>query len=238
MTHRKQAASIKKEKNSFTPAAKTQKPAALSKPVVAGRDLLDAHVAALHDPRWTSNQKQALARQINQTYGNHHLQRILAAAPATIQRKQKTYNQAQTMADYLALVHAAEQKFVGRSPRQMLALLRRVYFGKETWSLTTRKQWEDVLPKSPTMGDPRSQLGKGQGSLFAALQASQVVAGTDIGHLLTGLEALLNPKKSVEVEVFGPNPVVKMPNTEFATWGGILVRQQARWWPIFSTSQS
>lgn len=189
------------------------------KPVGAGRDSVEAQAAALHDPRWNSIQKQALARHISQTYGNRHLQRILAAAPATIQRKQKTYTQAQTMVDYVALVHAAEQKFPGLSPRKMLALLRQVYYGK-TWSTSPTKQWEDVLPKSPNIGDPSSQLGKGQGSLLAALQASQVVAGTDIGHLLTGLEALLDPKKSVELEVPGPNPVVKMPNTEFATWGG------------------
>lgn len=188
---------------------------------LAGLASLNAEASALSNAGWQSLQKQALAQQIGQTHGNEHLQRALAAASAIIQRQQRSFTQARSMADYVALVRAAEQQFAGRTPRQMLAMLRQVYYGK-AWSTSSTRQWEDVLPQSPNVGDPRSQLGQGQGSLFAALQASQVVAGTDIGHLLTGLEALLDPQQSIELEVTGPNPVVKMPNTEFATWGGDL----------------
>ena len=223
MSYQKQPVSpVKQKHHSGSPALnQTQQPANL--PHITLVDSFAAASVAFRDPRWPSGQRQLLARQINQRYGNQQLQRVLAAATDTLQRDPQTptYAQATTMADYVALVRAVEQQFSTYTPRQMLALLRQAYYG-QPWSTSSTSQWQDVLPNSPNMGDPRGRLGQGPGSLFAALQGSQVVGGTDVGHLFTGLEALLDPTPRVEVEVPGPNPVARMPNTEFATWGGDL----------------
>jgi hypothetical protein len=76
-----------------------------------------------------------------------------------------------------------------------------------------------VIPCGLTIADPRPALGP---RLFAALQVSKVVGGVDIGHLFTGLEAMMCPRSSVELEVPGPNWTVAMRNEEFASWGGDL----------------
>jgi hypothetical protein len=123
-----------------------------------------------------------------------------------------------TMAGYVRAVQALEAAHARTSPRRILAMLRQFYYGRP-WSESTTEQWRDVLPESPEMPDPRSSPSAG---LYHALRQSQVVDGTDVGHLLAGLEALLNPRRQVELEIPGPNFVVTMPNTEFATWGGDL----------------
>jgi hypothetical protein len=123
-----------------------------------------------------------------------------------------------TMAGYVRAVQALEAAHPRTSPRRILAMLRQFYYGRP-WSESTTEQWRDVLPESPDMPDPRRSAAVG---LYHALRQSQVVDGTDVGHLLAGLEALLNPRRSVELEIPGPNFVVTMPNTEFATWGGDL----------------
>ncbi len=123
-----------------------------------------------------------------------------------------------TMAGYVRAVQALEAANPRASPRGILAMLRQFYYGRP-WSESTTEQWRDVLPESPEMPDPRSGPSLG---LYHALRQSQVVDGTDVGHLLAGLEALLNPRRQVELEIPGPNFVVTMPNTEFATWGGDL----------------
>jgi hypothetical protein len=123
-----------------------------------------------------------------------------------------------TMAGYVRAVQALEAAHPRTSPRRILAMLRQFYYGRP-WSASTTEQWRDVLPESPDMPDPRSSPHAG---LYQALQQSQVVDGTDVGHLLAGLEALLNPRRQVELEIPGPNFVVTMPNAEFATWGGDL----------------
>ncbi len=123
-----------------------------------------------------------------------------------------------TMAGYVRAVQALEAAVPQYTPRQILAALRQIYYGRP-WSESPTEQWRDVLPQSPDMPFPRTAGVRG---LFYALQQSQVVDGTDVGHFLTGLEALLNPTRQVELEIPGPNFVVNMPNTEFATWGGDL----------------
>jgi hypothetical protein len=104
-------------------------------------------------------------------------------------------------------------------------MLRQAYYGKP-WSANTTAQWTDVLPGTPNPGDPRSRIGSGAGGLFEALKQSQEVAGTDVGHIFTGLEAFFHPTSSVTLQasVLGIDAGINvaMPNTEFATWGGDL----------------
>lgn len=123
-----------------------------------------------------------------------------------------------TMSGYVRAVQALEAAYPQYNPRQILAMLRQVYYGRP-WSTSPTEQWREVLPQSPDMPDPRSGGARG---LYYALQQSTIIDGIDIGHVLTGMEAVLNPMQQVELEIPGPNYVVNMPNTEFATWGGDL----------------
>jgi hypothetical protein len=67
--------------------------------------------------------------------------------------------------------------------------------------------------------DPQVALGV---NLLRALQQSQVIEGTDIGHVFTGLEAMMCPQPQVELNVPGPNWTTDIPNEDFATWAGDL----------------
>ena len=141
------------------------------------------------------------------------------ARPRELARERRS--PASSMGDYITLVRELESYYPEMDPRQFLAMLRQIYYGRP-WSARTTTQWSDVLPNSPDMSDPRYRAGRGAGSLFHALRESQELGGLDIGHVLTGLEALLNPTTEVTLTVTGPDPTVSMPNTEFATWGGDL----------------
>lgn len=125
---------------------------------------------------------------------------------------------AANLSDYIALVRCAERA-MRYTPSRMLSLMRQLYYGAESWSQTGPPVWLQVIPCGLHLPDPRPRLGM---PLFNALQASQVVGGIDMGHIFTGLEAMSCPTPTVEIEVTGPNPVVRMPNEEFATWGGDL----------------
>jgi len=125
---------------------------------------------------------------------------------------------ATTFDEYVGLVRCAELTFPSSSPREMLSLLRQIYYGHESWTKRSGRNiyWKDVIPCGLSIPNPEPTLGS---SLFNALRNSQVVNGIDIGHVFTGLEAMVCPKTSVELN---PIIVVKMPNEEFATWGGDL----------------
>lgn len=130
------------------------------------------------------------------------------------------------LTDYVTLLSCAEKQMV-LSQREMLAVFRQLYYGKP-WSISKASQWDQVIPCSPNIGNPEARLGK---VLFDSLQASQEVAGVDVGHVFTGLEAMLCPKSSVTLQGGGiPGALgaavgattVQMSNEDFATWGGDL----------------
>jgi outer membrane protein OmpA-like peptidoglycan-associated protein len=134
---------------------------------------------------------------------------------------------ATTFEQYVHLVDCAERSLSGFTPRTMLSLLRQLYFGDQPWSkrVPGARFWRDVIPCGQTLADPRPILDP----IYTALRDSQVVADTDIGHLFTGLEAMVcpTPTVSLNVQIIGiPLPQaltkVEMPNEEFATWGGDL----------------
>jgi hypothetical protein len=143
-----------------------------------------------------------------------HLQRAVPPLAGVV-----TYRPATTLQAYLELVIALENVFSDQSPRGLLSLLRTAYYGKP-WSVKTTRQWEDVLPSGRGAPDPRPRAGTAPGSLLEALKDSQTVGKTDIGHVLTGLEAMLTPTPSVQLETPLNYATVEMPNVEFATWGG------------------
>ena len=126
--------------------------------------------------------------------------------------------------DYSHLVLCAERALPQYTPRQMLSLLRQLYYGDNDWSVNQLTLWRDVIPCGLRLQDPRLVLGQ---SLFKALQDSKVVGdtmaeATDVGHVFTCLEAMFCPMFEVKLQVPAINWVVKMPNFEFASWGGDL----------------
>lgn len=121
-----------------------------------------------------------------------------------------------TLSDYISLLMCAERQ-TGFGPRDMLAMLRQLYYGKPWSAVSTTSKWDNVIPCSPNLGNPEARLGT---NLFQALGNSAEVAGVDVGHVFTGLEAMTCP--SASVNFFGGLGAVSMPNEEFATWGGDL----------------
>jgi hypothetical protein len=123
---------------------------------------------------------------------------------------------ATSLADYVALVRCAESR-TGFNPRQMLAMLRQLYYGKP-WSFTSRtSNWDNVIPCSLDLGDPAARLGQ---NLFQALGNSAEVGGVDMGHIFTGLEAMVCPRRTVDFYI--GLATVSTPNEDFATWAGDL----------------
>jgi hypothetical protein len=126
---------------------------------------------------------------------------------------------AATIDEYVHLLECVERAFPSLSPRDVLSLVRQIYYGAEPWSATQTSRWRDVITCGLTLPDPRAALGK----TYDALRASQAlrVPGlpeTDVGHVFTGLEAMVCPATSVAfIPVLGNT---RMSNEEVATWGG------------------
>jgi len=123
-----------------------------------------------------------------------------------------------SLADYVSLILCAERQ-TGFNPRNMLAMLRQLYYGK-SWSATsTTSLWDNVIPCSPNLGNPQTRLGS---NLFGALwnSAELTADGVDVGHVFTGLEAMVCPAPSVSL--YGGLATASLSNEEFATWGGDL----------------
>jgi outer membrane protein OmpA-like peptidoglycan-associated protein len=127
-----------------------------------------------------------------------------------------------SLAEYIELIRCAEVK-TGYSPRQMLAMLRQMYYGEDWSASSLDKTWKYVIPCSPNLGNPQGMLGD---RLYKALHNSIIVEGTDLGHIFTGLEAMTCPSSSVTVEKskfgIGIELRVDLSNESFATWGGDL----------------
>ena len=120
-----------------------------------------------------------------------------------------------TLAQYSFLVACIERAMPSIGPRDMLSLLRQAYYGGG--------HFNEVIPCGTSAGRTAlSTLRSSHAALYRTLMASKVVEHVDLGHVFTGLEAMVCPSSTVEIDVPGPNPVVAMPNEEFATWGGDL----------------
>ncbi len=171
---------------------------------------------------------------LHRTMGNAAVGRLL------VQRQHVTapppmlssYAKATDIPSYIQLVREVERQFADKNSLEILALLRQAYYGKP-WSIDKTPQWSDVIPVGPNPGDPTSRIGSGPGSLFQALQDSQEVGGTDMGHIFAGLQAFFHQTTDValSMEIFGQHVIVRtvnMPNTEFATWGGDVGAAAAR----------
>jgi outer membrane protein OmpA-like peptidoglycan-associated protein len=144
----------------------------------------------------------------------------LSAAPPG-QESCDMVSQASNLDEYIFLVRCLERR-LGLTDAQhtatALSVLRQIYYGSATWSASQTSIWNDVITNrrwSPGT-DPSSRLGR---SLFDALRNSQVVEGTDIGHLMTGLDAMMNPQ-DVAVSRGRFQLQTGLANEEWATWAG------------------
>lgn len=124
---------------------------------------------------------------------------------------------ANSLDEYLFLVRCAESR-LGVGTPGVISALRQIYYGNAAWSISQNAVWNDVIPNRPWSPgtNPQTVLGA---QLSAALRASQVVQGTDIGHVLTGIDAMLNPR-DVELHMGPVAMATGLWNEEWATWAG------------------
>ena len=139
-------------------------------------------------------------------------------------------SRANNLDEYLFLVRCAETRLgltrTSDAPR-MLSVLRQLYYGSGNWSNSPNAIWDDVINDRPwSEGDnPERVLGS---PLFNALKASQVVTdngvATDIGHLLSGMDAMRQVHDvSATVGSFRGitmSAVTSVSNDAWATWAG------------------
>ena len=107
-----------------------------------------------------------------------------------------------------------------------LSVLRQLYFGNTAWSKNRSKAWDDLITSRPWApgNDPTPKLGA---KLFSALRDSKDIKfdpsssmGIDISHLLTGLDAMMNPQR-LSIPVIGPITFpTNFSNHALATWAG------------------
>ncbi len=133
--------------------------------------------------------------------------------------------QAGSLSDYIDLIKCVESS-ISLNNRQVLALFRQMYYGKDWSATSTTSLWDNVITCNVNPGDPRKLL---HSDLFEALQKNVDVQGADIGHVFTGLESMMCPSAKVKVDdtflvsdMLDDIANVEMSNEQFATWGGDL----------------
>ena len=110
-----------------------------------------------------------------------------------------------------------------------LSVLRQLYFGNAAWSTARNRSkiWDDIITSQPWAPgtDPTPKLGA---KLLSALQDSKDIKfdssassiGIDISHLLTGLDAMMNPQNP-SIHAAGPIYLqTNVLNHALATWAG------------------
>lgn len=126
---------------------------------------------------------------------------------------------AKTLDEYLFLVRSLEQRLglsAASDAPKALSVLRQIYFGTASWTKASGRTslWNLLISNTPWSpgDDPTAQLTT---PLMQALQNSQDVEGTDIGHVLAGIDAMMNPH---QVAVRGIQ--TGLINEEVANWSG------------------
>lgn len=142
-----------------------------------------------------------------------------------------TVQVARSMDEYLFLVRCLERRLgltsAADAPKA-LSVLRQLYYGSAPWSASRNRAWDWVVtgrPWSPGL-DPTPALHP---PLAAALRRSQVVDKIDIGHVLTGLDAMLAPADVVIPAGRLGGLQTALPNEEWATWAGDVGSAAAEW---------
>jgi outer membrane protein OmpA-like peptidoglycan-associated protein len=136
------------------------------------------------------------------------------------------FDQARNLDEYVFLVQAMEQRLNLTGPgdaRTALSVLRQIYYGSAAWSASRHWVWDRVITQHPWSAgnDPTAALHP---PLIRALKRSKEIEGVDIGHVLTGIDAMLAPG---EVVVSGQYTNVS--NEDWATWAGDVGSAAAEW---------
>jgi hypothetical protein len=138
---------------------------------------------------------------------------------------------ATTLDQYLFLIRNLESRLGltgAGSASTAISVARQLYYGSASWANSQNAVWDSVIPAHPWSPgqDPSSRLGP---SLMAALKASQVVEGIDLGHVLTGIDAMLRPGE-VDLHVGSRLTIgTGLRNEEWATWAGDVGSAAATW---------
>lgn len=119
-----------------------------------------------------------------------------------------------------------------------LSVLRQLYFGNAAWTAQANRNriWDDIITSRPWApgNDPTPKLGT---KLFNALQASKDIkfdsnasaTPIDISHLLTGLDAMMNPQNTT-IRVGGSFYLqTNTLNHALATWAGDVASAAANY---------
>ena len=137
---------------------------------------------------------------------------------------------------FIYLVSCLEQRLgltsAADAPKT-LSVLRQLYFGNASWTTAANRTriWDDIITSQPWSpgNDPTPKLGT---KLFNALQGSKdlkfdssaTAIPIDISHLLTGLDAMMNPQTTAikqDVPKLGPVYLqTNVLNHALATWAG------------------
>lgn len=142
--------------------------------------------------------------------------------PETVECPPKSLITTETLSEYIDLVKCAEQ-ITKYDSRTMLSLLRQLYYGSNSWSATINSFWDQVIPCKVSFS--KSPMAEFDSNLFNSLQRNQIVEGKDIGHVFTGLEAMVCPQEVViSKSKFGVGMTLptSISNELFATWIGDL----------------
>lgn len=136
------------------------------------------------------------------------------------------FDRAHNLDEYVFLVQAMEQRLNLTKPgdaRAALSVLRQIYYGSAAWSASRHWVWDRVITRHPWSpgDDPTAAVHP---HLMNALKQSKEIEGVDIGHLLTGVDAMLAPG---EVVVSGT--YTNVGNEDWATWAGDVGSAAAEW---------
>jgi|GEM_PF-4466678 len=153
----------------------------------------------------------------------------VSSPPTGQQACDRIARRAANLDQYIFLVSCVELRLGLTTPadaRTALSVVRQIYYGSGDWSPDATSVWDDVITAPPWKpgDDPTARLGA---TLMGALRASTEVEGIAVGHLFTGLDAMLNPH-----DVFismGIKSGTNVPNEEFATWAGDVGSAAAKW---------
>ena len=117
---------------------------------------------------------------------------------------------AANLTQYAFLIGCLERQLATtHGPVDILRTLRELYYGGDKFDNAACGERESGTIAS---------LDRTAPDLMAALRASKVTSGVDMGHIFTGLEAMLCPRTSTSPVWYAPS--VSMANEDFLTWGG------------------
>jgi outer membrane protein OmpA-like peptidoglycan-associated protein len=117
---------------------------------------------------------------------------------------------ATTISDYIQLISCLENEHPSLGPREILSLIRQISYGGPLF--------KQAIPCQIDVGDPEKVISS---KLYKALREHEIDT-VDIGHVFTGLEAMVCPSDSVTITKSHISLDIEVANEDFVTWAGDL----------------